>query len=528
MNITLKFFTFVVAAGLMALTVRGAYALTSSAPVTVVLAALVVLQWAAAKRAIEALRSGAAGQRLRALWQAVLWAAVWLTVATITVSFVGGELYQIFTARTAAGARFDAEQATVQARARDLSNLYRSLDGQLGQYADHAKAMAEQEVARGGSCAVSMGAGPGEIRAFRQADTRSAAAVAAQLRPEIKTVQGALAGIQALRFNGAVPELRRRLAEAVDETNAFTRAPILSQVSALVDAAKLAAADIRIAGKAWRCEDATRELMLTQLKATAAALGALKPLQPPQLLDPADDRAMAQGTLIRTWAALIEVLPARLVGNRPIMDADFKTRFALTGNAVLSESNLPLLLAWVLEFVLVGLLAASQGDPHNPGLLPRVARQLTFWALGRAQARPGWQGQLATALGSPSLGHAAWRAPYVDTERLFADGQMEERAHAVASWYRPYGAMDIIAVPFTRFLAVRAARELFHAGLLRRLATGINTVQLMRDKQLAGVMHAIGGEVPQTVWDVYHVRDPHLARWLLTQPIEARAALLGT
>jgi len=523
MNFILNVFTFVVACGLMALTVKGAYSLTHSVAVTLVFSALVVLQWAAARRALDAINETQVGGKRSRRWQALPWGVLWLAVASISVSFVGGELYQIFSARSAATERFEVERTQLHSRARELTNLYRSVDGQLLEYSKYARDMATQEAAHGGSCKVSMGSGPGDIRAFRQADARAAAALSAQLAPDLKDVQASLDNIKGIQFEGPVPDVLRRLADASNQANALSQTHILAQVSGLVAAAEEAARSIRVKGQIFNCEDAARGLFLQQLGATATAIGELKPLSAPLLLDPTDARAIAQGTLIRTWATMLGWLPQSIRGSKPLVDASFQVRFALKDTALLSEANLPLLLAWVLEFVLVALMFATRGS-DGPGLGQRAARKMLHWALENLSARHGPIGRLATVLGGP-LPAAGWRAPYVDRARLFADDAMEERAHAVAPWYRPYGDLDVIVVPLTSFVAVRAARELLRAGLLGRLASEIDTRQLMRDKRFARVMCALGGQLPDTAWEVYRVQDPHLVRWLLAQPIEARAAL---
>ena len=106
MQLIISTFTTIVAAGLMWLTVRGAHALTGSLPMTVVLAALVAVQWASARMAIAAFRASThafGGRLLRALG----FGAIWLVAATITVSFVGGELFEMFSATNTATERFE-------------------------------------------------------------------------------------------------------------------------------------------------------------------------------------------------------------------------------------------------------------------------------------------------------------------------------------------------------------------------------------------------------------------------------------
>jgi hypothetical protein len=155
-----------------------------------------------------------------------------------------------------------------------------------------------------------------------------------------------------------------------------------------------------------------------------------------------------------------------------------------------------------------------------------AAERLRLWAGHDLRQRTGWVGLLARAASGPLPQGVAARTPYVDLEHLFADEQMQERCTTVAPWYRPWGAKDVLTIRQDQGPAVRAARELYKAGLLRRLASCISTAQLIRDRRLANAMQAMGGAAPEAVWDVYEVADQHLTRWLLSQPLEARQSLL--
>lgn len=514
--------TTVVATGLLWLTLKGAYALTGSVPITLVLGALVVVQWAAARRALLALRG--AGSRWR---RAGMPALVWLAAASITVSFVGAELFEMFAARGKAESHFETAQSLLRQRARELQQVLNTAASVSQQYTRHARQMAEREERFGGSCLAGRGPGPGEIRAFRRMDAAAAAGLAEQLEPELAAAAATLRTADALRFNQDVPALRRAVVRAVDDLNALRVSPMWPQVLAFVDAQQAAAGQIQIGSGSFRCDDAVRQLMLTQLQRSARSAMALLPLASPQLLDHTNSREIAQATLVRTWAVGLGLLPRSLWGGRPLVDEPVRQRYGLDDSpAVLGINSLPLLLAWVLEFVLIALLMLA-GGPQDGTPDAGAAARLRHWAGARLRQRPGLLGELAHALtGAPDPSLSA-AAPYIDRRRLFADDAMEERAWTVAPWYRPWGARDIVAVPLSRYLAVRAARELWRAGLLRRLASGIPTAQLMRDRRLADIMEAVGGPVPESLWEVYQVADEHLARWLLTQPVEARSALVG-
>lgn len=526
MNSIVTTATAVVATGLLWLTLNGAYALTGSVPITLVLGALVIVQWAAARRALLALRSGARGGRWR---RAAVPALIWLAAASITVSFAGAELYEMFTARGRAEARFEAAQSLLRQRARELQQVLTTAASVSQQYTRHAREMAEREERLGGSCLAGRGPGPGEIRAFRRMDAAAATGLAEQLAPELAAASATLRAADELRFDGDVPKLRRAVVRAVDDLNALRASPLWPQVAAFVDVQQAAAEQIRVGNSTFRCDDATRHLMLTQLQRSARGAMALAPLVPPQLLDHADSREIAQATLVRTWAGALGLLPRSLWSGKPLVDEPLRQRYGLDDSpAVLGINSLPLMLAWVLEFVLIALLMLAGGRlDGSSAAVPGAGARLRFWMGARLRQRPGLVGELAQALtGAPDPALVA-RAPYIDRARLFADEAMEERAWTVAPWYRPWGSRDIVAVPLSRYLAVRAARELWRAGLLRRLASGIPTMQLLRDRRLAGVMQAVGGPAPESVWEVYQVADEHLARWLLTQPVEARTALGG-
>lgn len=525
MNFIVSLFTGLVAMGLLLLTVKGAYALTASAPITLVLCALVVIQWAAARRALVA-----GGSAMRGLggshWpRAFGYGALWLAAATLTVSFVGAELYSLFSARSAAETHFALESGQLQSRVREVDASAQTLVTASAQYAHHARSMAVEEESRGNTCAVGRGAGPGELRNFRRQDRVAAEALHAQLGPVAAQVQATLAASRELAFDGNVRHLRERMGRLAVDVNSLMAAPVWAQVAAFVEAQTQAGLHIPVQGQDFRCDDNTRTLLLTQLQRTAKALTALKPVPPAQLLDPADTRELTQVTLIRTWAGVLEALPTALWGGKPLLDEALKQRYGITANkAVLGQDNLPLVMAWLLEFILIALLMLTGRDSGAQATDNAFAR-IRLWALKRLQARGGFVGQLASTLSGPPPTELDIRPPYVVAERIFADPAMEERASVVAQWYRPWGARDIVAIPLERSVAVRAGRELWRAGLLRRLATGIDTATLMRDRRLAKTMAALGGPVPDTVWEVFQICDDHFARWLLSQPTEARLAI---
>ena len=162
MTTTLTFATGLVAAGLLWLTVKGAYALTGSAAITIVLGSLVVLQWVAARKALAALFDSRSGGR----WRRVLAPAlIWFAAACITVSFVGAELYEMFTARGQAESRFEAEQSRLRMRAVELQQALSTTATVAGQYQKHAAEAARREEQQGGSCMAGSQPGPGDLRA---------------------------------------------------------------------------------------------------------------------------------------------------------------------------------------------------------------------------------------------------------------------------------------------------------------------------------------------------------------------------
>ena len=517
-----------VTTGLLILTVLGAYALTGSIPITMVLVGLVALQWVSARRAMDAIR-GHGATTLLGRWGAVLgYSACWLVVASLTVSFVGGELFGLLAAKSAATERFEAEQRSLRSRARDIQQAVQGLAGVMNQYVAHAQAMADLESARGGSCAVTMGSGPGEIRAFRQADARAAVSMVSQLTPSMDAATATMKQIEGMRFAGAVPELRRALSQGVDDANAVPRSPLWEQVQAFAKAANANAASISIGAATFACADPARGLLLEQLSREATRLAALPALPAPQLLDHADARDIALSTVVRTWASALDWLPARFWGGRPVLDARFKARFAVDDKAVLGPNNLPLVLAWVLEGVMVALLfmlkppvashAAGQPAAH-------IGARLWHWLMLRQRERSGLVGELARATAQPAPGERRAAIASLDASLLFADDDMAVRAATLAPWYLPWGNKEVLVIPLPKGAAVRAARELAGLGQLRMLATGISTAQLLRDPRLAATVRATLAEVPDTVWLVYQVTGQALARWLLTCPVEAQAIL---
>ena len=452
-------------------------------------------------------------------------ALLWLAAASVTVSFVGAELYEMFSARDKAEARFEAEQSALRKRGRELQQALTAASTVAAQYARHAQEMADREEKFGGSCMAGRGPGPGEIRAFRRMDAIAARGLAEQIAPEVSAATAVLNAADGLRFASDVPALRSAMVRAVDGLNAMRGAPLWSQVLAFAEAQQAAASNILIAGVAWRCDDAARGLMLTQLQRVAHTVGKLTALAAPALLDHANSREIAQATLIRTWAGALNLLPRQFWGGKPVLDGELRARYGLDeAPAVLGANNLPLMLAWLLEIILIALLMLASPD-HRLQVGPDRAQRVGYWLGVRLRTRPGLIGELANALTGQPVPALAVRAPYVDRNQLFADDAMEERASTVAPWYRPWGSRDIVAVPMVCYPAVRAARELWRTGLLRRLASGIGTAELMRDRRLASVMRAVCEPVPDTVWEVYQVTDDQLTRWLLSQPLEARAVL---
>ena len=517
MNHIVKFATTLVALGLLALTFKGAYSLTHSPAMTVVLGSLVVIQWAAARNAMDALRSAAMVGRLH---KAAGFSLLWLATATVTVSFAGSELYLLLSATNAADKRFDLERGHLLDRAQELERAFTTVTTVSEQYAKHASVMADLEEAKGGSCRFNRGSGPGEIRDFRRMDRHAASALSGQIKPEADAARAQLRRLTDLRLT-EVSELRRSMSNAASSINGLAKAPIWPQLIAFVEAQRVAAR-IKIGNAEMICEDTARDLSLAQLDRTAKATLALVALPAPQLLDPTDSRDMAIATVVRTWASVLALLPDGLLKGRALIDPSMRARYNLTDSgAVLSTDTLPLALAWVLEFCMLALIWLAERSPKGGGE-PVAAVRIVMGYLAR---REGFIGQIARDLQSP-VPQPPRRPPYVDCRALFADEAMQERATTVAPYYRPWGGRDLIAVPFSNFIAVRAARELWRAGLVKRLASAVPSAELMRDRRLAGVMNALGGAEVGTVYDLFDVVDDHFARWLLAEPVEARKTCL--
>lgn len=508
----------VITLAMVVLIARGAYWLTGSAPLTLALTALVPVQWAFALIAIRSLQTPlSVGRFLKALGAG----AVWLVMATIGVSFSAAELFRILGAEGTAVHRFDAEQDRLRNRARDIATGMAGIRSLVQQYVEHAQAMAALEGQRGGSCAVTLGGGRGDIHQFRQADARAAALMAGQIEPRLDAMSTTLKTVQQMRFDGPVADLRRHLGATVADTNAVANLPLWAEIQDFAKTSSATAQAISTPKGAFQCADAARQMLLDQLAFGARRMAATPPLPEPQLVDPTDLRALTMATMVRTWAGVLAILPEKLWQGRPLLSTAFKTRYTGEEAAVIDEGRVHYIVAWILELLLVLVLASSVAgravdEPADLG--SRAGR----WVLTRLSRRGGVLADVIGALRQPLPEELAPAMRRVDGARLFSDAAMEARASHIATWYVPWGQRDMVVVPMYEPGAVRACRELARAKLLRSVVTAVPTAALLREKDLAVAMQAIGGEsLPDTAWIVSEVTDDTFLRWLLAQPVHA-------
>ncbi len=518
MNSLVKFFTAVVAIGLLWLTVGGAYALTANVAMTLVLSALVAIQWASARRAMNALSTRAGRALSRRLFGALPYLALWLTAASISVSFVGAELYGMFGARSRAESQFGSAQGRLRERAAQLDEALRRVVATAEQVKAHAKRMAEVEEREGGSCSVGRGPGPGEIRSFRRQDAEAAGSLVAQIKPAAERAGEALGAVRSLSFEGEVTSLRQTLAQAVGDLNALQQSTLWVQVREFAAARLQAASSIPLPSGQFMCEDAARVQLLAELQRIVDGASKLEPLREPVILDHADGRGMVLATIIRTWSVPLGWLPQSLFRDGGLVDPVVRERFALDkAHAFLGPDSLPLQMAWLLELLMLALLGMeSTGSETHRRLVPGAARKVLHWVADRLSQQPGWRGEIARAVFQPADVSLVASRPYID-EDLFPTEGMELRANDLAVWYRPWGWRDLIVVPLCEPNAARTARELMRLGLLRYRATGLRTEELVREPNLRGVMTTVMGEVPETTWAVYEICNEHFARWLLAR-----------
>jgi hypothetical protein len=298
-------------------------------------------------------------------------ATLWLASASVTVSFVGAELYGMFTARGAAQAVFEAERSRVQAQARQLQQWLQSAALAAAQFSEHAQAMAklEAEPRGGGSCMVNRGGGEGKVHAFRRTDATAAQQLTQQVQPQAQAAQAALQVAQDLRFGADAPVLLEKLGQAVASLNAVSAAPLWGQLAEFAKSLGEAGQNIRTAAGTFQCDDAARALKLKELERAATAIAKLPPLAAPRLMDPKDMRDITLATLVRTGSTYLGLLPTSWFAGRPLVDTDLRARYGLKDKpAVLSNDSLPLALAWGLELVLVCLLVLTgHARPEHEG-----------------------------------------------------------------------------------------------------------------------------------------------------------------
>lgn len=520
MNQLVKMFTGVVAFGLLWLTIGGAYALTGNVAMTLVLSALVVIQWASAQRAMQALSlqgSGALSQRLSGALPNLM---LWMVAASISVSFAAAELFEMFGARNRAESQFGLAQGGLRERARLLDEAFRRISATAEQVKAHAKRMAELEEREGGSCAIGRGPGPGEIRSFRRQDAEAAGSLTAQVKPAAERASTILDTVRAMSFEGNVPELRRMLAQTVGDLNALQRSTLWTQVREFATARLQAAASIPLQGGQFACDDVARGQLLAELQRIVGSVSRLEPLREPAVLDHTDVRGMALAMIIRTWSVPLGWLPERLFRDGGLVDPVVRERYGLDqAHAFLGPDALPLQMAWLLELLMLALLAMDnrgRGAEVHRRPFPSTTRKLLHWAAEQLNQQPGWRGEVARAMFLPPAEALMIPPPYIDKD-LFPDAGVRCRAGELVPWYRPWGRRDLIVVPLDEPTAARAARELMRLNLLRHRVTGLRTEQLIQERNLDNVMSTVMGEVPQTTWAVYEICSEQFARWLLAQ-----------
>lgn len=516
----------IVAVGLTALTLKGTLSLTDNVLIAILISAILPLQWILAKRAAIHLRYPISPM---SPVRAIVYGALWLIFATITVPLESTPLFTVFSATATATDRFDSEQRRLESRATEIGTDFSAISASLTELVKYSASMTSLEERKGGSCLVNLRQGVGEIYRFREGDQRSSAILSNQAKPELERIQSALQQIKSYRYGDRpVNEVRRELNKNVDQLNAVANAPVLEGIAEFVATSKTRAANIPVKGQTQtlECKDETRSLLLAQLNASVEKLKKNAPLGSVLLLDPKDDRFIAQAQVYRTLnPVLTKIIPASWRNNISAVDPDQLLVFNVRSDgALLTSNNFSLWIGWLLELVMISLIVLSVADPRSrkTNRWHSVRQSVGGLLFSKVMSKKGLWGELATSihagLTSPSLNN-----PYVDIKSIFFDEEAVRRAEPIAKYYRLYGSNDMLILPTKDTSSLRAARELERLGFLKRRAYAISTKELTIDRWLAATLLATSERLdPNGIWNVYEITDDELARWILTRPVDER------
>lgn len=515
-----------VSVALLVLTAKGALALTGSIEVALVLAALVVIQWVCAHKALVTLR----WPRQRIWWgarltQATSLGALWLAAALVTVPLVGAELFALLAAERVAEVRLVLARDALLTRAAALQEHFTLMDRTVMGVATYAEKTEAREIDQGGTCWPSRGNPTGKVRNFWLGEAEAAKTQAQAMEEAARWAKEVKEGVQRIETRGASAAARKQVADQDLPLEQLRQRLATADIKTFVTARKEAGSKLARGDGLVGCSDTGRNTALEQSLAVVNAIPSYERLAVPPLLDPTDHKAMAQGSLMRTWATVLQVLPKHWLGGRALIDQAALERYGVSDKVLISDATLPLALAWILEAVVLALMALQQHERTVAvgrwrGALQALVDGSGAWLAGCR----GPVGRIARRAAAGMDLAGPWReAPRTGAD-FFTDATMRQRAGALVPWRCAYGGDELILVPLTQEEHLVAARELELAGLLRRQSSAVRTKSLLRDARLAPVLQSRGLADQHTHWAVFRVVSERFAAWLLAQHAASAAA----
>lgn len=497
----LKLAAWTVGSCLAAMSFFGAHSLTGSWLLAIPLAAIVPLQWAAAKRAVQATHD-------TAFVKATAYFGTWLVLAAVTVPLTGAELYTKLGAANQANVRVSEALSDVHAEASKIATNFIALDSALQAMASHAEEKAKQEQSYGGSCGAAFGSGPGNIKRFRDGEVGWATNLRAQLVAPLVSVKQATENVISLSYNANKPiaDFQRELVKGVGAINALKTNSLWANLSASVAERHIAGAAIEMPKGSLpvNCQDPARSQLLSQLDHASKAIATAPEISNRfNLLDPANQKDITMAALARTWVWLTAPLPMAM---QIRLSDDMTKQYGIDPkkSVELSVGSMPLALAWILEFIALLLVFFMRENSADTAF-----KRLADVALTKFQTR---------APGLNDWVKAFHRQPQpevvIDTDPAspFRQSWSPKVEGFIRDSFLPWGSKQYCVVAPSH---MPVARALADKGLLRRIVNSIDKSEFARTPRYAAMLATNSNlAASQGPFGVYEIVNPQLVEWV--------------
>jgi hypothetical protein len=497
----LKLAAWTVSTCLAAMTFLGAHSLTGSWLIAIPLACIVPLQWAVAKYAMLAIEG-------KSFIKASAFLMAWLVMAGFTVPLTGAELYSQLGASNQANVRVNEVLTDVHASASKITTNFVALDSALQAMAAHAEEKAKQEESYGGSCGAAFGRGIGNINRFRNGEVGWASNLRTQLAAPLASVRQATENVVGLTYNAKVPiaEFQRTLTKGVSEINALKANSLWSNLSASVAERHAAGAAIEMPNGSLpvNCLDPARTQLLSQLDQAAKAIASAADISTRfNLLDPNNHKDITMAALARTWVWLTSPLPNAM---QIRLSDDMAKQYGIDPKKAfeLSAGSMPLALAWILEgiaLLLVFFMKESSSDT--------AVKRLFSVALAKLQVRkPALTDWINAIQYQPQ--------PVVvideDPHTPFRPSWSAKVERFIRDTFIPWNNKNYCIVTPTH---MPVARALANQGLLRRIVSSIDKIEVTREPRYAAMLATNPSwAASQGPFGIYEIINPQLIEWV--------------